>query len=261
MDLIDKIGDFAGIAAFVGLAVLALLHVAQARDLRRLRDWAGGAPERDAELVEATSGIAEQRSEELRRIQEEQRRREEAVAAEHAARDLREKRRSRRERGLPEQTRWERFRDRVSGDPAGDGFGRRVAAIVIAIILISVGVAAVATDFFSGDDGGGAGQSVLDPSSIDVAVLNGTDVEGLAGRFGDRVDAGGYRLGTITNSPRNFDRSVVMFERGFKPEADKVAGELGISDVRPVGGAIAETTSGATVAVIVGEDKTAAAAG
>ena len=109
MELIDKIGDFAGLAAFIGLGILALLFFAQSRDLRRLREWAGAAPERDADLVETTSVVAEQRSEELQRIQEEQRRREEAVAAERAAKDLREKRRDRRERGLPEETRWERF--------------------------------------------------------------------------------------------------------------------------------------------------------
>ena len=260
MDLIDKIGDFDGLAAFVGLGILALLLFDQARELRRLRDWAGAAPERDAELVEATAGIAEQRSEELQRIQEEQRRREELVAAERAAKDLREKRRDRRERGLPEQTRWERIHDRLTGDPTGDGFGRRVAVIVIAIILISAGVAAVATDFFSGDENGGS-SSVLDPASIQVAVLNGTDVEGLAGRFGDQIDERGYSLGAITNSPTTFEQSVVMFKLGFKPEAQRVGRELGINEVREMGGAIMEVSAGAKIAVIVGEDQTAAGTG
>lgn len=260
MDLIEKIGDFAGLAAFIGLGILALLFFAQSRDLRRLREWAGSAPERDAELTEATAGIAEQRSEELRRIQEEQRRREETVAAERAANELREKRRDRRERGLPEQTRWERVRDRVTGDPTGDGFGRRAAVIVIAIVVIAVGVAAVATDFFSGDGDSGS-TSVLDPSSIQVAVLNGTDVEGLAGRFGDQIDERGYSLGAITNSPNTFEQSVVMFRPGFKPEAQRVARELNIREVRAMGNAIAEASASAKVAVIVGEDKTAAGAG
>ena len=260
MDLIDEIGDFAGLAAFIGLGILALLFFAQSRDLRRLREWAGAAPERDAELTEATAGIAEQRSEELQRIQEEQRRREEAVAAERAAKDLREKRRDRRERGLPEQTRWERLRDRVTGDPTGDGFGRRVAVIIIAIVVISVGVAAVATDFFSGSEDGGS-KSVLDPASIQVAVLNGTDVEGLAGRFGDQIDERGYSLGAITNSPTTFEQSVVMFRPGFKPEAQRVARELSINEVRAMGDAIAAVSASAKVAVIVGEDKTAAGAG
>ena len=260
MDLIDKIGDFAGLAAFIGLGILALLFFAQSRDLRRLREWAGAAPERDAELVETTSVVAEQRSEELQRIQEEQRRREEAVAAERAAKDLREKRRDRRERGLPEETRWERITARLSGDPDGDGFGRRVALIVLAIIVISLGVAAVATDFFSGDEDTGS-KSVLDPASIQVAVLNGTDIEGLAGRFGDQIDERGYSLGAITNSPANFEQSVVMFRPGFKPEAQKVGQELSINKVRPMGNEIAEVSASAKVAVIIGEDKTAAGAG
>ena len=260
MDLIETIGDFAGLAAFIGLGILALLFFAQSRDLRRLREWAGAAPERDAEIAEATAGIADQRSEELQRLQDEQRRREEAVAAERAATELREKRRDRRDRGLPEQTRWERFRDRITGDPAGDGFGRRVAVIVIAIIVISVGVAAVATDFFSGEDDG-ASKSVLDPSSVQVAVLNGTDVEGLAGRFGDQIDERGYSLGAITNSPTTFEQSVVMFRPGFKPEAERVARELNINEVRAMGDAIADASASAKVAVIVGEDKTSAGAG
>ena len=257
MDLIDTIGDYAGLASFIGLAVLALLFFAQARDVRRLREWAGAAPERDAELVEATSGLAEQRSEELRRIQEEQRRREELLESERAAHAERERRRERRERGLPEQTRWERFRERLAGDPTGEGFGRRVAAVIIAIVVIAAGVAAIALGFFEGDDDNGA-SSVVDPGSVEVAVLNSTDVEGLANSFGDRVESRGYTLGTVTNSPSDFDRSVVMYERGFKPEADMVAGFLRIAAVRPIGAPIARTASRPDVAVILGADKTAA---
>jgi hypothetical protein len=48
---ITKYGGYAGIAAMVGVAVLALLYFAQAREMRRLRDWAGRAPERAAELA------------------------------------------------------------------------------------------------------------------------------------------------------------------------------------------------------------------
>ncbi len=53
-----QIGAFAGLAAFLGLAVLALLSFTQGRDIRRLREWAGSAPERDAERKEATSTVA-----------------------------------------------------------------------------------------------------------------------------------------------------------------------------------------------------------
>ena len=51
MDVIQDVGAYAGFAAVVGLAVLAALYFSQARDVRRLREWAGRAPERAAEQV------------------------------------------------------------------------------------------------------------------------------------------------------------------------------------------------------------------
>src|SRR4051795_10567388 len=53
--LIEKYGAYAGLAAIPGLAVLSLLYFAQAREVRRLREWAGRAPERD--LERSTSGV------------------------------------------------------------------------------------------------------------------------------------------------------------------------------------------------------------
>jgi hypothetical protein len=44
--IVEKIGAAGGLAAVVGLAVLSALYVSQARDIRRLREWAGRAPER-----------------------------------------------------------------------------------------------------------------------------------------------------------------------------------------------------------------------
>jgi LytR cell envelope-related transcriptional attenuator len=47
---VEKYGAYVGIAAFFGLAVLSLLYFSQARELKRLREWAGRAPERALEL-------------------------------------------------------------------------------------------------------------------------------------------------------------------------------------------------------------------
>src|SRR6185503_19153558 len=47
---VEKYGAYLGIAAFFGLAVLSLLYFSQARELKRLREWAGRAPERAQEL-------------------------------------------------------------------------------------------------------------------------------------------------------------------------------------------------------------------
>jgi hypothetical protein len=49
-DQVEKYGAYVGLAAFLGLAVLTVLYFAQARELKRLRDWAGRAPERAREL-------------------------------------------------------------------------------------------------------------------------------------------------------------------------------------------------------------------
>jgi hypothetical protein len=43
---VQGVGAAAGVAGVVGLAVLSALHRSQARDVKRLRKWAGAAPAR-----------------------------------------------------------------------------------------------------------------------------------------------------------------------------------------------------------------------
>src|SRR3954447_7841705 len=57
-----EIGALAGLAAIPGLAVLSLLYFGQAREVRRLREWAGRAPERAAELEQRVTADAQQRA-------------------------------------------------------------------------------------------------------------------------------------------------------------------------------------------------------
>jgi LytR cell envelope-related transcriptional attenuator len=255
VDEIKEIGSYAGLAAFLGLAVLALLYFSQARDVRRLRDWAGRAPERDAEEVEATSDLAAERAEELRKLEEERRRREEAVAAEQQATAKRDKRRQRREAGLPEMTRRERIRERFSGLSGGRRVPepRYVAVAVGAVIVVGVGAAA-ATGLLGGDDGEGSSQ-VLKPGQVEVAVLNGTSEPGLAGRVSDKLSSDGFDIGKVGNSDGSFTESVVMFTRGRKPEAARVARGVGIKKVRLITPEIRSDSAGGTVSVVIGEDK------
>src|SRR5919202_1382440 len=53
---LTDIGALAGLVAIPGVAVLALLYFAQAREGKRLREWAGRAPERAAELQGPVGG-------------------------------------------------------------------------------------------------------------------------------------------------------------------------------------------------------------
>src|SRR4029450_3161774 len=55
MELVERVGSYVGLACFLGLAVLALLYFSQARDVRRLREWAGRAPERAVEMEQTAT--------------------------------------------------------------------------------------------------------------------------------------------------------------------------------------------------------------
>lgn len=253
--LIEQIGSFAGLAAFLGLGVLALLSFTHGRDIRRLRDWAGSAPERDTERKEAISTIAAQRAEELRAL-------EESHTAEHAAVGRSEERRRRREAGEPEVTRRERLREGLSG------FGERLAepraliAIFVVMLLIAGGVAYA---LLSGSDENVGGRNdaqasaQIKPNEIEVAVLNGTAVTGLAATYGNKVEKKGFELGAVSNTDQPVEATVVMFKRGHKTEAKKVAKQLQISKLQLLDPEVEEAAAGATVAVVVGEDNATAA--
>ena len=55
-EIIQDIGTYAGLASVVGLAVLSALYFSQARDVKRLREWAGRAPERAEQGTPAVPG-------------------------------------------------------------------------------------------------------------------------------------------------------------------------------------------------------------
>src|SRR3954463_4056362 len=60
-DKVEQYGSYAGVAAVFGLGVLSLLYFAQAREVKRLREWAGRAPERAAELEARAIAAAEEK--------------------------------------------------------------------------------------------------------------------------------------------------------------------------------------------------------
>jgi len=259
---VERIGSFAGLASFLGLALYALLLFAHGRDIRRLRDWAGSAPEREADRMAQTQTIAAQRAEELREL-------EESRTAEHDAIEMRETRRQRREEGLPELTRGERFRERFSG--FGESLSRPALLIVLFVVFVLVvgGVAYAVLNSSSSSNGGGGAKTgssesqkgkttakakAIQPSEIEVAVLNGTASEGLAATWGGKVEEQGFELGAVTNTESEFEDSVVMFKPGREPEAKVVAKRLSISKVQPMISEVAEVSGGANVSVVVGED-------
>ena len=97
------------------------------------------------------------------------------------------------------------------------------------------------------------------PSKITVAVLNGTSIQGLAAQIGDRVEADGFRKGTVSNASvagGQRANSVVMYAKGHDRDARLVARRLSIKNVQAVDTESQSIAGDASVVVVVGTDKT-----
>jgi hypothetical protein len=97
------------------------------------------------------------------------------------------------------------------------------------------------------------------PDKITVAVLNGTTIPGLAAQVGDRVDAEGFTLGTVSNASQTQGpraNSVAMYASGHRRDASQVARKLNIRNIAPIDSNSQSIAGDASVVVIVGSDKT-----
>jgi LytR cell envelope-related transcriptional attenuator len=255
IDLIERIGPVVGIAAFLGLAILAFLIFQQAREIRRLREWAGRAPERADEAAEASLAAAEARGE----------------VAEQEPREpgwLGRRWQAVKEWAGP---RWSELDRRLPIHP-------RYLVILLAAGVIAAGVVTSGFGVFGGDDtpakegrkqGGkqGQGQGQGQP---EVTVLNATQtedsfgnpiqgVEGLADKVANQVlEPAGYEIGRTDDAASGSDDSVIMFEPEHEAEADELAAavepELGSTAVEPMIQEVRDLAGGADLALVIGLD-------
>ena len=256
MDLIERVGAYVGLAAFLGLAVLALLYFSQARDVRRLREWAGRAPERALEQADRTA--------EAERATEVAPATPAATAAAHSLPPT----------PLAEATRRRKpLRERIRNIHIPQW--RYIGLTVLGILVLGGG--AYGAIQLVGDDGGSEPQAQqegggreraggngaerrqganVDPAQVTVAVLNGTTVQGLAAQLGEEVRAGGFKLGTIGNAARiDQASSEVLYRQGEARAARAVANRLGIEKTSPVDSVNQEIAGSFDVIVLVGSDR------
>jgi hypothetical protein len=245
--LVDKYGPIVGIVAFVGLAVLAFLLFLQARDVRRLREWAGRAPERAAEAAAAQLAAAEARQE--------------AVSGPPPSRPQRLRATLAALRGRiggAVGSRWRALDRRSPIDPR---------IITGALVLVAaVAAAAIITDGFGlvgSKSHGGRARAARPPSHVRVAVLNGTQengvqaVAGLASKVAHKVvKPAGYKAGPITNAPGSFTTTVVMFKPGHggdaKALATAVRPKLGKTPTQSMTGSTRSVAGKAKLALVIG---------
>jgi LytR cell envelope-related transcriptional attenuator len=70
-------------------------------------------------------------------------------------------------------------------------------------------------------------------STVQVQVLNGTDVQGLGRRAADKLQAKGYLTPTVRNANNMYDRTVVYYQPGFQRNASEVVSILGTGTAKP----------------------------
>lgn len=261
--LVKDVGALAGIASFLGLALLALLYFAQARDIRRLRENAsflveGGsedgesvAPaEREATAVASTTKEPEKAA---------------AAAAATAPSDAEAFRRAELARQAAERR--QRFEQRRRGPNGGRGRPAwlsepaSIAVIVVGAILLVAGVAFGVTRLTGGSSdttisSAGKGKGPCPPGQTKVAVLNGTATPGLAAQSAGQLKQKQYKVGPVGNTTTPFTTSVVMFDPSDGKQCAPIIGQIvGISQTRPMSNEVRLASEGDPVAVILGDDK------
>jgi hypothetical protein len=248
VELVERVGSYVGMAAFLGLAILALLYFSQARDVRRLRDWAGRAPERALEQGDRATEVAPA-----------------TAAAQHSlpATPFSQAAEPRKRKPLRERIR------NVHIPYA------RYIAMTVAGLLVAGGVAFGVIQL-TGDDGASTASKPsparktdrggddrtdrrrvnIDPSQVTVAVLNGTGVQGLAAQVAAEASAAGFTPGTTGNAARvDQTDSEVLYRAGQSRAARAVANRLGISKTGPVDSVNQEIAGSFDVLILVGTDR------
>jgi hypothetical protein len=294
MHLVQEIGSYAGFAAVVGLAVLSALYFSQARDVKRLREWAGRAPERAAEQ-EARIAAQAQAQAQAAQAQEQRTAAAAGAGAATVAAPVVRPQAAPPAAGAPAPPPPTLTSARAATPPPSTAIlgsvppeepwyrriawpaPRYIALILVGVLVLGAGAAYGISKLSSGgggtnaadiSPGGGGGSSgshrspshrvvAIKPGSITVAVLNGTTVTGLAATVADKVEQAGFKRGNTTNALTQGQQaeSVVEYARGDKDQARLVANKLGISQIEPVDPQTQGIAGDATVTVIVGADK------
>jgi hypothetical protein len=242
MHVIEDIGPILGIVAFLGFAILALLIVLQAREVRRLREWAGRAPERALEADEAALAAGEARDE-----------------GEESEKPSRLGTYGQRVAGAV-RPRWDELDRRSPVDPF----------ILLAIIVAAAVVTGVLTGgfgLFGSDEAPTAAKQAggkNEPALPEVAVLNATEVPGVSDPVPGIADAvakevvkpADFAIGVKTDALVGEEDSVVMFEPEAEDDAsslaDAVNKDLGDTGTEPMTEAVRNLVKGAPLALLVG---------
>ena len=264
MGIAETVGAYTAAVAALGMALLLPLFVSQRRDLHRLREWMeaeAGHPAKDLAASEVILDRAESELELLEGPPTPVPATEVTPVPPTQVTPIPAAQRVTGERPALERITMERAA--LAPHPR---YRRFVSAAtqprflaIVAVVAVVVGAVAIFASgrLLGGNEPGGRGErpGAIVESEVKVAVLNGTAVPGLGGNVSADVEANGFQLGTVTNSERQYDRTVVMFAPGQRRAANRVAHDLGVKPVQPINDPTRRAAGDADVVVIAGQDR------
>ena len=95
-------------------------------------------------------------------------------------------------------------------------------------------------------------RATLSRRQISVLVLNGNGIAGAAAATASRARMRGYSIAATGNAARSFGQSVVMYRPGRRPEAQRLARDLGVQLVGPLDGVGLRQLHSAQVVIVLG---------
>jgi hypothetical protein len=266
--LINKIESSIALAAFVGTLLLIALFISQRRDIERLVAFRERDPSYPGSDLAASEALLDRAESELEEIYAE---RGEPVTSDEPAVAKTEihpgglssettsdrpalARHTTEMAALEPHPRWKHTRDRLLQP-------RWLAAIAVAAALVA-GLGVILLEHSTDSDEPAAEATkpnAIDPASITVSVLNGTDSAGLAGKVSSDITPEGYQRGEIANlSGGKFPDTIVYFQPDdavSKRAARKVANLLGKAPVQPITPEAQKLAGDADVVVVAGDDR------
>ena len=262
-DAAHRMPTYVSLAAVVGCLFLIVLYLSQRRDLARIQTWREAVPNHPAEDMARSEALLDRAEAELEEILGVEAPIEQTAVAPPteaapapssqtttSERPALEQITTEREALLP-HPRWRRFAARVSQPSV-------LAAIAAGAVIL--GVVGIFGSERLLNDNTGSQQSrkhgAFVPHDVSVAVLNGTAVAGLGAKVADDVRANNFTLGTVGNSRKEYDQTVVMYEPNEKKAALKVAHDLGVKPIQKIDRATQDAAGNADVVVIAGRDRT-----
>ena len=262
-DAAHRMPTYVSLAAVVGCLFLIVLYLSQRRDLARIQTWREAVPNHPAEDMARSEALLDRAEAELEEILGVEVPIEQTALAPPteaapapssqtttSERPALEQITTEREALLP-HPRWRRFAARVSQPSV-------LAAIAAGAVIL--GVVGIFGSERLLNDNTGSQQSrkpgAFVPHDVSVAVLNGTAVAGLGAKVADDVRANNFTLGTVGNSRKEYDQTVVMYEPNEKKAALKVAHDLGVKPIQKIDRATQDAAGNADVVVIAGRDRT-----